>query len=766
MKRFILYLLAFLGFGLQSNLTAQKVSIIPEPLETRYGSGLFLFHPDSTLWTSHKSLESDVTVFIQEVQQTSGLKLSSKVATKAPTSGCFISLDQKYNADEYTLDITTSGITIKGGSGAGVLYALETLRQIVSLANKNSAGALELPVVSIKDKPRFSWRGMHLDVSRHFMPVSFVKKYIDYLALYKLNIFHWHLTDDQGWRIEIKKYPKLTSIGAWRNGTLIGHYNDNIPPKFDSVRYGGFYTQAEIKEVIEYAAKKHITIVPEIELPGHASAAVAAYPELSCAGKQIEVIKNWGVFEDVFCPKPHTMKFLQDVLSEVIALFPSKYIHIGGDECPKKAWKECKHCQALIKSKKLKNEDELQSYVIKEIEKFVNKKGRQIIGWDEILEGGLAPNAAVMSWRGTEGGIHAAKEHHKVVMSPTSHCYFDYYQSQSPNEPLAIGGYLPLEKVYSYEPLPTELTKEQQQYIWGAQGNIWTEYLPTPEKVEYMLLPRLLALAEFVWSAPEKKNFASFVKKVQQHFTVLDLMKANYAKSLYDNTINVLESDQTSSVKIGFQTYAPEAAIYYSLDGSIPDQNSLRYTVPISITGKTTVQSVCIDAKGRKGSVQAQQFFVNHATGKPITLISQPDPKYNTGGGRTLNDGLTGDKRFKGSQWLGYNGKDCEFVVDLQQALPYSSVKVGWYVGERAWIYPPAAVQVSISLDNTTFVPLDAKIQRTDTPNGRGEISFSGTGSTPYRYVKVKVVNAGKIPEAKPGAGNPAWLMVDEVIVE
>jgi hexosaminidase len=382
--------------------------------------------------------------------------------------------------------------------------------------------------MTIRDSPRYTWRGMHLDVCRHFFPKEFIKKYIDLLALYKLNTFHWHLTEDQGWRIEIKKYPKLTQVGAYRKGSMIGKYDDH---KFDSLKYGGYYTQQDIKELVAYAQLRHITIVPEIEMPGHSVAAIASYPFLSCSGKQLKVEKEWGVFNDVYCTKDSTFNFLQDVLTEVMDLFPGKYIHIGGDECPKESWKKCSQCQARIKSEGLKDEHELQSYFIRRIEKFVNARGKQIIGWDEILEGGLAPNAAVMSWRGIDGGIAAANQKHNVVMSPGKPCYFDHYQSlNKAQEPLAIGGYNPLDSVYAYNPTPAVLGNKEQQYILGAQANVWTEYILNEKQVEYMALPRMCALAEALWLPLTKKNYADFVQRLKIQSKMLDKMNVNYAK--------------------------------------------------------------------------------------------------------------------------------------------------------------------------------------------------------------------------------------------
>jgi hexosaminidase len=423
----------------------------------------------------------------------------------------------------YHLEIKPMQIHISASGGQGLFYALTSLYQLMVGAEDGSIDAMR-----IKDEPRFQWRGMHLDVARHFFSVAEVKRYIDYLALYKMNTFHWHLTEDQGWRIEIKKYPKLTEVGAYRKGTMVGHYRDQT---WDNLRYGGFYTQDDIREVVAYAADRFITVVPEIEMPGHSLAALAAYPELACTEGPFEVATSWGVFEDVYCPKEETFEFLENVLLEVMELFPSTYIHIGGDEVPKRRWKECSYCQELMAREGLADEEELQSWFIRRIERFLNSHGRQIIGWDEILEGGLAPNAAVMSWRGTQGGIEAAREQHYVVMSPGSPCYFDHYQAQpTEDEPIAIGGFNPLDKVYAYEPIPAELNATEARFILGAQGNVWTEYMKTFDHVEYMALPRMAALAEVLWTPPAQKEYTDFLHRLKINTQILDFYGANYAR--------------------------------------------------------------------------------------------------------------------------------------------------------------------------------------------------------------------------------------------
>ena len=431
--------------------------------------------------------------------------------------------------ESYRLNIDPQGIEIIGSDHAGTFYGIQTLLQILETSKIKNVPTVKS--VIIKDSPRFKWRGMMLDVARHMFPADFIKRYIDIIAAHKMNVFHWHLTEDQGWRMPIEKYPKLESIAAWRKETLIGHYTDK-PRKFDGKPYGGIYTRQEIVDIIGYAKERSVTIVPEIELPGHATAALSAYPELSCTGGPHEAETLWGVHNEVYCAgNEETFVFLENVLKEVSAIFPGPYIHIGGDECPKTRWKECQKCQKRIVDEGLKDEHELQSYFIKRTEKILEKFGKRLIGWDEILEGGLAPNAIVHSWRGMDGGIEAANAGHEVVMSPTTHVYFDYYQSEDrDNEPLAIGGSLPLEKVYDFEPVPDKINPDKRHLILGGQANLWTEYIPTTKKAEYMLLPRMCALSETVWSPRSKKDYNGFIKRLGDHLKRLDRKNLNYRK--------------------------------------------------------------------------------------------------------------------------------------------------------------------------------------------------------------------------------------------
>ena len=512
----------FIFFSHINTLISQKNNIIPTPNEQTINNG-FMEIENSPEIITESNFNSAATLFKNAIKK---LDLTSKKTTKNRIN---FSLNEKLNEEEYILKINTDQINIEASTETGAIFGFQSLYQLMNLNLKN--GVVKLQNQVIKDSPRFKYRGMHLDVGRHMYPVSFIKKYIDGLAMLKFNNFHWHLTEDQGWRIEIEKYPELNNIGSYRDSTLIGHYTDK-PWQFDKTRYGGYYTKKEIKEVVRYAQERGINVIPEIEMPGHSQAAVSSYPEFGCTGEQVGVAPLWGVFKEIYCSKNETFDFLEDIIDEVVELFPGKYIHIGGDEAPKTNWKACGNCQNVINREELKDEHELQSYFITRMEKYINSKGKQIIGWDEILEGGLAPNATVMSWRGVSGGIEAANMNHEVIMTPNATCYLDHYQAKdTANEPLAIGGYTPIEEIYNYEPIPNELDESLHKYIIGAQGNVWTEYMKTSDHVEYMVFPRIFALSEVVW-AKDKPSFNDFENKVIDMYPILDKMDINYSKHL------------------------------------------------------------------------------------------------------------------------------------------------------------------------------------------------------------------------------------------
>jgi hexosaminidase len=517
------------------NIIAQDIHLIPQPvhLDIKKGSKPFIINNKTKIVVKDNTLLKSANNLNAYLSKHFSVKLSitNKEVSENSINLVLNTTSNEFD-DAYMLATSEKYISIVGTSGPGVFYGIQTLIQLLPY-HKNKT--LQVPALSIADHPRFAYRGMHLDVSRHFFDITFVKKYIDYLALHKLNTFHWHLTDDQGWRIEIKKHPKLTEIGAWRNGTIIGLFPGTGN---DKLRYGGYYTQQEVKEVIQYAADRYIDVIPEIDVPAHSMAILATYPALGTEPeKKYEVAQTWGIFNrqnNVLQPTEKTFKFLEEVLSEVMELFPSPYIHIGGDEASKMWWKKSAVSQKIMRDNNLKDENALQSYFIHRVEKFVNSKGKTIIGWDEILDGGLAPNAVVMSWRGEKGGIAAAKQNHKVIMTPEATMYFNHSQFLK-DDSLTAARYLPLKAVYDYDPTPSILNKDEAKYIWGGQANLWTEYIANPAKVEYMLFPRLDALSEVLWSPKEKRNYIDFQKRLKTQFKRYDMMGINYSKRYLNN---------------------------------------------------------------------------------------------------------------------------------------------------------------------------------------------------------------------------------------
>lgn len=652
--------------------------------------------------------------------------------------------------ENYTLQIENQDIRIEAGSKTGLQYALISLVQMVQYHG------MPLPMVTIEDSPKFKYRGMHLDVSRHFFSVSEVKKYLDYMAYYKFNNFHWHLTDDQGWRIEIKKYPKLQEIAAYRKETLIGHYGDQ-PHKFDNTKYGGFYTQEEVKEIVEYATARNINVVPEIEMPGHAQAALAAYPELGCADKKYEVATKWGVFEDVFCPTETTFAFLEDVLDEVVTLFPGKYIHIGGDECPKEAWKKSDFCQDFIIKNKLKDEHELQSYFITRMEKYINGKGKQIIGWDEILEGGLAPNATVMSWRGIEGGLAAARQNHDVIMTPGTHCYFDHYQSEASDEPVAIGGYTSVEKVYHWEPIPTELEESKRQYILGGQANVWTEYIHKFKDVEYMAFARGIAMSEALWS--KEKNYSEFVHRYETHNYWWKKKGANIANHLYDLKPKI-SAGEGKGVSVSFELPKGSSIIYTSEK----EQRPIATKGNIIISTSDTYSFAALNGE-KIGQPKSIVFDLHKATFAKLDLESPPSPKYPGNGPSSIVNGVVGsDKKYGGSEWLGFNGTDCNGIIDFGKVTDINNIDLRFFKVEGQWIYLPRKVEIFTSEDGINYISNYVTTNINSVSKiCKMSIDMKGVKS---QFLKFNFTNYGKIPEGAQGAGHKAWLFVDEVVVK
>jgi hexosaminidase len=707
--------------------------------------------------TQEVSSITEVKVFIPENHKsdyfTSLLSIENKssIASDEKSANTIVKIDTSLAEDSYQLNVEKDKINILASDKASLQYAIVSLSQMISL------GGFPLPIAEIKDSPKFKYRGMHLDVARHFFGVDDVKKYLDYMAYYKFNQFHWHLTEDQGWRIEIKKYPKLQEIAAFRKETLIGHYSDQ-PHQFDGQKYGGFYTQEEVKEIVSYATDRNINVIPEIEMPGHAQAALAAYPELGCGKGPYEVATKWGVFEDVFCPTENTFKFLEDVIDEVITLFPGKYIHIGGDECPKTAWEKSDFCQKLMKEKGIKDEHGLQSYFITRMEKYINGKGKQIIGWDEILEGGLAPNATVMSWRGIEGGLEAARSDHDVVMTPGTHCYFDHYQSEAADEPLAIGGYTDVEKVYDWNPIPEELEDDKKKYILGGQANLWSEYLPKFSDVEYMAFSRGMAMAEALWS--DKKDYPDFIERFDKHVPFWQTKGANMAYHVFELKPKI-KPGEGGPISLTFDL--PEGVeITYNVNGQNESMAMPGEIIKITESGvyKFTAK------KGKnKGKDLNINFDLHKATNASIKLDSMPSKQYHgKGPGSIINGVLGSDQKYGGSEWLGFEGDDASGVLDFGKEIAIKSVDFRFFKGEGQWIYLPSKVTVFTSDNGVDFnqIAVNDKIA-TDSKIANVQVLLKDLKS---RYLRFQVTNYGLIPAGAQGAGHPSWLFIDEVVVK
>lgn len=749
--------------------TVANYEVVPMPLEINttqqasflLKSGVTVYYP-----AGNEKMQRNAEFLASYVKAQTGIELQVQ-AGEGGKGGIVLQLGlANDNPEAYQLKVDANQVVISSPSEAGVFYGIQTLRKAVDVAEGSN---VELPAVEIKDQPRFGYRGMMLDVGRHFFSMDEIKTYIDMMALHNINRFHWHLSEDQGWRIEIKKYPKLTEIGSMRKETVIGHNSG----KYDGKPYGGFYTQEQAKEIVAYAAERYITVIPEIDLPGHMQAALAAYPELGCTGGPYEVWTQWGVSDNVLCAgNDQTIQFIKDVLAEIVEIFPSEYIHVGGDECPKVKWSTCPKCQARIQALGLKSdnkhtkEERLQSYVIHEAEEFLNSKGRKMIGWDETLEGGLAPNATVMSWRGEAGGIEAAKQHHDVVMTPNTYLYFDYYQSKdTETEPMAIGGYLPIERVYSYEPMPKSLSPEEQKYIVGVQANLWTEYIPDFKQVQYMVLPRMAALSESQWCAPEKKNYEAFLQRVSRLVNIYAKNGWNYATHIFDVMLDLKPNTETGTLDAVARTI-DNAPIYYTLDGSEPTTASEKYTDVIKIDKPCTLRTVAIRPSG-SSKITKDEISFSKSSMKPITMLQPINKQYEFSGATVLVDGMTGNMNYKTGRWIAFYTNDLEAVIDLKEATEISSMTLHTCVEKGDWIFDTRGITVSVSDDNQTFKEVASEAypaMKESDPNQiyTHELKFDPVKT---RYVKVKALSEQKIPSWHGGKGNPGFLFVDEIIL-
>ena len=744
-----------------------RVVPLPQEIVMADGECFALNGKTSIVCQDDEAMVRNAQFLTEYVKEKTGLGL---VVTTTPVPNAItLTLDADIeNAEGYSLLVDANGVRIAGASPAGVFYGIQTLRKALPVTK---GGVVMLPAVSINDYPRFGYRGAHLDVSRHFFAVDSVKQFIDMLALHNLNRFHWHLTDDQGWRFEMKKYPELNIVGTQRAQTVIGR-NSGV---YDGIPYGPYqYTQEECREIVAYAAERHITVIPEIDLPGHMQAALAAYPELGCTGGPYEVWQQWGVSDDVLCAgNDQTLRFIEDVLTEVIEVFPSEYIHIGGDECPKSRWEQCPKCQARIKALGIKADAKnsaemyLQSFVIGHAEKFLNGKGRQIIGWDEILEGELAPNATVHSWRGVGGGLEAAKQGHDCIMSPNTYMYFDYYQTKhTDTEPLAIGGYVPLATVYNYEPMHPSLTPEQQKHIIGVQANLWTEYITSYRHVEYMELPRMAALCEVQWCRAGTKDYNDFLQRLLAMVDMYDVKGYNYARHIFDIEGEITTDTLKNAVVVTLSTI-DDAPVYYTLDGTEPTTSSLRYKAPVAIT-----ESATFKAKGMGERSTARVFeehiTFNKATGRPITLLQPAHRSYTYGGAATLTDGLKGTRNYRTGRWLGFAGNDCELLIDLQQSTQVKSVALSTCVEKGDWIFDARGFSVAVSKNGEDFAEVYHELRPAMEETDANQIYTHTITFTPVeaRYVKVKVMAEHAIPAWHGARGYAGFLFIDEVAVE
>jgi hexosaminidase len=765
-KLLIIYVLLFPFLG----MAQQTVSIIPQPVSLSVDDGHFTIDKNTSLIfnTKENDLRLAANFFNAFIKNVSGDVLSLNVK-KNKSILLEIKKTETIGDEGYLLNVSPNSIRIIANTKTGIVYGMQSLFQTLSQIRTNAA--LEVPCMKILDYPRFKWRGMHLDVCRHFFGPELVKEYINLMAAYKFNTFHWHLTDDQGWRIEIKKYPKLTSVGAWRADRTGLSWSECQPTQpGEESNYGGYYTQQQIRDIVAYAKERNITIVPEIEMPGHSEAAIAAYPWLSTT-QQPQTTITGGVypknFQTVFdVSNDSVFVFLENVLTEVMQLFPSKYIHVGGDEVDKTPWKNDARCQALMKKMGYTSEDQLQSYFIERMEKFLNAHHRKLIGWDEILEGGLAPEATVMSWRGEAGGIKAAKMQHDVVMTPGTPLYFDHYQAGPAGEPPAIGGFNTLKMVYDYNPIPTELDSNDAKYVLGAQANLWTEFIPTVSQVKYMVLPRMLALSEAVWSPKENKNYVDFYHRLQNQFKAFGEKGLNYCRGNF--TVAIKPVSQDGKLLVTLSSEIPDAAIYYTTNGNDPDAGSIKYETPIFIDSSVTIKAVIIEDGKVMGVKPAEQKFSMHkAIGKNVTYMYPVSKYYMADGPNSLTDGVRGTDNVS-RYWHGFDGNDLIATIDMGAETDVQKITIGCLQHYKDWIFLPQSVTYSVSNDGENFTDLGT-VENTISPDEKGFIIKDFTlnfSMQKARYIRVTAKNLGVGPKGHPGEGKPVWLFADEIIVQ
>ena len=756
------------------NPNQKELTVVPYPNSVDINCGLFNAKGANINYDAAIDARGTALIlnFAEQLTLVSGTQ--NKLIEATEGNGFLFLLDETLPAEAYTLDINRRKTVVKASGLNGFNYAIQTIKQMlpVEIYGKTEAPGKEWTLLccEIEDEPRFGYRGMHLDESRHFFGMDAVKRYLDIMEIHKLNTLHWHLTDDQGWRVEIKKYPKLTEVGSIRKKTVIGHIFRS--KDYDTTPYGNgmWYTQDQIREIIEYAAAKGITIIPEIDLPGHMLAALAAYPELGCTGGPYDVWGDWGISDDVLCVgKEQTMQFLENVLSEICDLFPSEYIHIGGDECPKVRWEKCPRCQAKIRELGLKANEEyqpehfLQGYVMSRMEKFINSKGKRIIGWDEILEGEVAPNATIMSWRGVAGGLQAVHLGHDAIMTPNTFYYLDYYQSlDKEKEPLAIGGYLPIEKCYSYEPFVEGMTEQEKAHVLGVQANLWTEYIATESHLQYMLLPRMAALSEVQWCQPENKSWERFYNSADAFCSIYDAMGYNYGKHIFEVKAEVKINKEKGCVEVGLQAQG-NTPIRYTLDGNEPEAASSLYTGPIEIR-----ESCTLKAKSDKNDKVYEKTFTAHkAMGRPVVVLTETHPSYKFNCPDLLTDGITGKGPYNSGDYAGWYNKPFEAVIDMG-GQTFSKVTLSTFVYKYDYIFNPLDLTIYTSENGEDFTelahtefPVEGKV---DDGNGCQKFLASFPETT-AKYLKITARVIDSLPEWHSGKGRPGFVFVDEILV-
>lgn len=756
--------------GCKPRVVEADYQVVPLPKEITLGKHApFQLTENTVIFLVEKdSLQREAAFLNEYLNDLLKFQLKTRPLVQSTAAGIFLMKDTSVckTPESYQIDISSDKIVVRGADAAGVFYAIQTLRKSIPAGEK--ASSVKFPVGRIIDYPQFAYRGMHLDVARHFITMDSVKRYLDMMAMHNINKFHIHLTDDQGWRMEIKRHPELTYTGAWRSGTVLGRNTNS----YDTVRHGGYYTQAELRDLVAYAAERHITVIPEIDLPGHTQALLAACPSYGCTGGPYEVWKRWGVSDEVICAgNEAAMELLEDILNEVMDGFPSDIIHLGGDECPKTRWKDCPKCQAKIQQLGLHDdgrytaEDYLQSYVMNRMERVVKARGRRIIGWDEILEGNISRNAMIMSWRGTTGGIQAARKGHDVVMTPGDYLYFSQGQSLTPElEPVAADGYLPVERVYSFQPLPTELTENQQRHIIGVQANIWGEYVHSFKDVEYDALPRMAALAELQWCDPQQRDYQDFVRRCFRMAKLYDLYDYNYARHIFDLQAEVTPDYEKGCVRVTLSKFG-DGEIRYTLDGGNPKRGEL-YTEPVEIRDNADFRAILVRPDGATSEYKTDFRFTKSSM-KPVTLAEPPHENYAYAGAPTLTDGLHGSENYRTGRWIGSWGTPMEATIDMQKPTEMRKVAFSTILNINDWIYNPQSFTVLVSDDGEEFREVahaDYALAEWGSDSGikRYELTFELLKA---RYLRVRVTGH-KLPEGHTGFGHPAWLFVDEIEVE